>query len=140
MADRLLPALLGRAALMAGCELAPTYRAPDVPVPAALRETGPWIDAAPADRLPRDERFEPVERRVAVHAPPTVARHDEAAALFDDAPAALLPTVGIVAETDRDRPSARPPLRGSGQPDLYESHTLPAGTGHDVHPWATAPH
>lgn len=54
MADRLLAALLGSAALLAGCSLAPTYRAPDVPVPAAFRETGPWIDAAPADRLPRD--------------------------------------------------------------------------------------
>ncbi|VWC90752.1 RND transporter [Burkholderia lata] len=146
MADRLLAVWLGSVALLAGCSLAPTYRAPAIPVPAAFRETGAWVDAAPADRLPRDgwwrvygdatlDRLEPLVARANPDLAAAVARHDEAAALFDEAHAALLPTVGIDAETDRDRQSARRPLRGSGQPDTYESNTLEAGFGYDVDLW-----
>lgn len=112
MADRLLAVWLGSIALLAGCSLAPSYRAPAVPVPAAFRETGAWVDAVPADRLPRDgwwrvygdatlDRLEPLVARANPDLAAAVARHDEAAALFDDAHAALLPTVGIDAETDR---------------------------------------
>ncbi|RQS87448.1 efflux transporter outer membrane subunit [Burkholderia seminalis] len=146
MADRLLAAWLGSIALLAGCSLAPAYRVPAVPVPAAFRETGPWVDAAPADRLPRDgwwrvygdatlDRLEPLVARANPGLAAAVARHDEATALFDEAHAALLPSVGIEAEPDRDRQSARRPLRGSGQPDVYESNTLEAGIGYDFDLW-----
>src|ERR1700680_767250 len=40
--------------LLGACSLAPPLKTPDVPSAAAYTELGPWTQAQPADRLPRD--------------------------------------------------------------------------------------
>ena len=42
--------------LVSGCSLAPPLKTPDVASGAAFRESGPWTQAEPADRLQRDLR------------------------------------------------------------------------------------
>src|ERR1700736_3369424 len=40
--------------LTGACSLAPPLKIPDVPTADAYKEMGPWTQAQPADRLPRD--------------------------------------------------------------------------------------
>src|SRR5258708_24871140 len=40
--------------LLGACSLAPPLKTPDIPTAAAYKEIGPWTQAQPADRLPRD--------------------------------------------------------------------------------------
>src|ERR1700675_4876368 len=40
--------------LLGACSLAPPLKTPDVPTADAYKEIGPWTQAEPADRLPRD--------------------------------------------------------------------------------------
>src|SRR5580692_13185782 len=42
------------AMLLGACSLAPPLKTPDVPTADAYKEMGPWTQAQPADRLPRD--------------------------------------------------------------------------------------
>ena len=40
--------------LLAGCSLAPPLKTPVIPTADAYKEIGPWTQAQPSDRLPRD--------------------------------------------------------------------------------------
>ena len=40
--------------LLGACSLAPTLNTPVIPAAEAYKEIGPWTQAQPADRLPRD--------------------------------------------------------------------------------------
>src|ERR1019366_10788630 len=40
--------------LLGACSLAPPLKTPDIPTAAAYKEVGPWTQAQPGDRLPRD--------------------------------------------------------------------------------------
>src|SRR6266481_1863240 len=40
--------------LLGACSLAPPLKTPEIPTAAAYKELGPWTQAQPADRLPRD--------------------------------------------------------------------------------------
>src|ERR1022692_638078 len=40
--------------LLGACSLAPPLKTPDIPTADAYKELGPWTQAQPADRLPRD--------------------------------------------------------------------------------------
>jgi len=40
--------------LLSACNLAPDYKVPETPQPAAYRETGPWVAATAPDALPRE--------------------------------------------------------------------------------------
>src|SRR5271157_873184 len=40
--------------LLGACSLAPPLKTPDIPTADAYKEMGPWTQAQPADRLPRD--------------------------------------------------------------------------------------
>src|ERR1700675_486031 len=43
-----------RTLLLGACSLAPPLKTPDIPTADAYKEMGPWTQAQPADRLPRD--------------------------------------------------------------------------------------
>ena len=40
--------------VLGGCSLAPPLKTPAIPTADAYKEHGPWTQAQPADRLPRD--------------------------------------------------------------------------------------
>ena len=45
--------LAGAALALAGCSLARPYAPPQMTIPTAYKETGPWTPASPADAAPR---------------------------------------------------------------------------------------
>ncbi|WP_175882811.1 efflux transporter outer membrane subunit [Burkholderia sp. BCC0044] len=147
MANRLrLCALLAGVAFLSACSFAPAYHVPQTALPASFKEAGGWQAAKPADRIARDGWWkafrDPVldrlEARVAAANPDVaaaVARHDEAAALFDQARSGLFPTIGLGAQISSNRQSAARPLRGSNQPNVYGANTLDAGFDYDLDLW-----
>ncbi|VWC87486.1 efflux transporter outer membrane subunit [Burkholderia lata] len=147
MANRLrLCAMLAGVAFLSACSFAPAYRAPQTTLPASFKEAGDWQAAKPADRIARDGWWkafrDPVldrlEVQVAAANPDVaaaVARHDEAAALFDQARSGLFPTIGLGAQVSSNRQSATRPLRGSNQPNVYGANTLDAGFDYDLDLW-----
>jgi NodT family efflux transporter outer membrane factor (OMF) lipoprotein len=135
------------AATLGGCNLAPAYHRPALPVlPTSYKESGPWQPARPADAAPRGDWWEafddPVlnglEARVNVANPTlaaSVAIYDQARAYAREAEAGLFPTVGIGGALSRNRQSAHRPLRGADQPTYYGADTVDAQAGFEVDIW-----
>lgn len=137
---------LAAAALLSACSFAPTYHAPAAAIPAHFKEAGDWQTARPADQLPRDgwwrafgdpmlDQLEPQVAKANPNIAAALARHDEADALVSQARASLMPTIGAEADVTRERQSALRPLRGSGQPNVYNADTLDVGIGYDLDLW-----
>jgi NodT family efflux transporter outer membrane factor (OMF) lipoprotein len=137
---------LAAAVLLNACSFAPPYHAPAAAIPTHFKEAGDWQQARPADQLPRDgwwkvfhdpilNQLEPQVAKANPNVAAALARHDEADALTAQARSALLPTIGAGAQVTRERQSALRPLRGSGQPDVYNSNTLDVGIGYDLDLW-----
>ncbi|MFX1734131.1 efflux transporter outer membrane subunit [Paraburkholderia sp. A1RI_3L] len=133
-------------ATLGACSFAPPYHAPATAIPTHFKEAGPWQTARPADRIERDgwwrvfndpvlDRLEPQVAAANPDVAAAVARHDEAAALLTQARAGLFPTVGAEVDVERDRQSARRPLRGVDQPNVYGSNTLELGASYDLDLW-----
>jgi NodT family efflux transporter outer membrane factor (OMF) lipoprotein len=132
--------------VLAGCSLAPPYRAPEVAVPTAFKEAGPWTGAAPSDAVDRggwwriyaDPALDQLETRIE-SANPTlaeaVARYDQARAFAAEANAGLYPRIGAGASLTRNRQSDNRPLRGSNQPDVYTADTLGGGIDYEIDFW-----
>ncbi|WP_321905947.1 efflux transporter outer membrane subunit [Paraburkholderia tropica] len=140
-----LVALAG-AMLLSACSFAPTYHAPAAAIPTHFKEAGDWQTAQPADQMPRDgwwkafndpilDQLEPQVQKANPNIAAALARHDEADALTSEARSALMPTVGLGAQVQRDRQSALRPLRGSDQPNVYETNTLGVSIGYDLDLW-----
>jgi NodT family efflux transporter outer membrane factor (OMF) lipoprotein len=141
----LATALVG-ALLLSACSFAPVYKAPAAAIPTHFKEAGAWQTAQPADQLPRDgwwqvfddpvlNQLEPQVAKANPNIAASLARHDEADALVAQARSALLPTIGAEANVSRVRQSALRPLRGSDQPNVYDSNTLDVGIGYDLDLW-----
>lgn len=137
---------LAAALVLSACSFAPTYHAPATAIPTHFKEAGDWQTAQPSDRLPRDgwwrtfddpvlNQLEPQVAKANPDIAAALARHDEADALVAQARSALLPTIGAEANVSRVRQSALRPLRGSGQPNVYDSNTLDVGIGYDLDLW-----
>ncbi len=137
---------LAAAMLLNACSFAPTYHAPATAIPTHFKEAGDWQLARPADQLPRDgwwkafndpmlDQLEPQVAKANPNVAAALARHDEADALTSQARSALLPTIGTDVQVDRERQSALRPLRGAGQPNVYDSNTLDVGIGYDLDLW-----
>ncbi|PYE12876.1 efflux transporter outer membrane subunit [Paraburkholderia silvatlantica] len=145
-AHPLRAAALAAALLLSACSFAPAYRAPVTAIPTHFKEAGGWQTARPADQLPRDgwwrafddpvlNQLEPQVAKANPNVAAALARHDEADALVAQARSALLPSVGAEANVSRERQSALRPLRGSDQPNVYNSNTLDVGIGYDIDLW-----
>jgi NodT family efflux transporter outer membrane factor (OMF) lipoprotein len=145
--ERLITAIVGAAAALAGCNLAPPYRAPQTPTPPpTFKETGPWTQAAPADQLGRggwwtfygDATLTGLENRVNIANPTlqqALARYDQARAFAAEARSGLFPTVGASVAITTDRQSANRPLRSARQPTYFGADTLGGGVGYDLDLW-----
>jgi NodT family efflux transporter outer membrane factor (OMF) lipoprotein len=132
--------------VVAGCSLAPPYRVPEVAVPTAFKEAGPWTGAAPSDAVDRggwwriygDPALDQLETRIE-SANPTlaeaVARYDQARAFAAEATAGLYPRIGAGASLTRNRQSDNRPLRGSNQPDVYTADTLGGEIDYEIDFW-----
>ncbi|MHB1677914.1 MAG: efflux transporter outer membrane subunit [Sulfuriferula sp.] len=92
--------------LFAGCSLAPAYKVPEMPMPAAYKEAGIWQPAKPSDNLDRgdwwknygDETIDKLIGQLDAANPnlaAAVAHFDEAAGYEQQARASLYPTVSI---------------------------------------------
>jgi len=142
----ILPLGAALALLLSACSLAPPLNTPVVPTAAAYKEIGPWTQAQPADRLPRDSwwtlygdaEIDELETRL-ISGNPTLAaalaNYAGAKALADQARAGLFPTLGLSAGAERDRESLHAPLRGPTTPTYYDTNTVGGSVGYELDLW-----
>lgn len=141
-------AALAAAFLLGGCSLAPTYHAPDLPpMPTTYKEGGAaWKAAVPADEFPRgdwwtiyrDSELGQLESKLDADNPSlaaALARYDTARAFESQLSSGLFPQLGAAANPERARQSNNRPLRGSNQPDEYDSNTVGIEAGFDLDLW-----
>src|ERR1700719_320153 len=109
--------------LLGACSLTPPLKTPVVPTAVAYKEIGPWTQAQPGDRLPRDSwwtlydsaELDVLQKRLIAGSPPLAAalsNYAQARALSAQARAGLFPTLGVGANVERARESINNPLRG----------------------------
>jgi NodT family efflux transporter outer membrane factor (OMF) lipoprotein len=132
--------------LLSACSLAPPLKTPVIPAGDAYKEIGPWTQAEPADRLPRDSwwalygnaELDGLEKRL-IDGNPTlaaaVANYAQARALADQARAGLFPTLGLNASAQRNRESLNAPLRGPTTPTYFNSNTLGGSVSYELDLW-----
>jgi NodT family efflux transporter outer membrane factor (OMF) lipoprotein len=132
--------------LLGGCSLAPPLKVPEVPTADAYKELGPWTQARPADRLPRDswwtlydnEELDGFEKQLIDGNPSlaaSLANYAQARALEDQARAGLFPTVGLNADVQRSHVSPHAPLRLPGLPTNATDHTLGGSVSYELDLW-----
>lgn len=132
--------------LLGACSLAPPLKTPDVPTAGAYKELGPWTQAQPADRLPRDSwwtlydnaELDELQKRLIAGNPTlaaALASYAQARALSDQARAGLFPTISVGASAQRDRESIHYPLRGPTTPTYYTDNTVGASVSYELDLW-----
>jgi NodT family efflux transporter outer membrane factor (OMF) lipoprotein len=134
------------ALVLAGCSLAPPMKVPDVPTGDSYKELGPWTQAQPADRLPRDSwwmlygtpEIDDLQKRLIAGNPTlaaALANYDQAKALRDQARAGLFPTLGLNAGVSRNRESAHAPLTSPTTPRYYNDNVLGGSASYELDLW-----
>jgi len=135
------------ASLLAGCiSLAPDYHVPETVTPAAYKEAGIWVKAAPEDALPSngwwniydDATLDGLESKLEADSPELASdlqRYEEARAYEAEAEAGLFPTIGATWNLTRDRQSNNRPLRGANEPDVYTSDTFGGTVNYEIDLW-----
>ncbi|GLQ88041.1 efflux transporter outer membrane subunit [Dyella flagellata] len=135
-------------AMLGGCSLAPAYHAPTLPpMPTNFKEGDTaWKVAAPADETPHgnwwtvydDASLSQLEAKLDADNPSlaaALARYDAARAFESQFAAGLFPHVDAMANPLRARQSDDRPLRGSHQPDEYDSDTVGIAASYDLDLW-----
>jgi NodT family efflux transporter outer membrane factor (OMF) lipoprotein len=134
--------------LLGACSLAPPLKTPQIPTADAYKEMGPWTQAEPADRLPRDSwwmlydnaELDELEKRL-IDGNPTLAaalaNYAQGRALADQARAGLFPTLGLSASTTRSRISNNEPLRVSTAPPnfTFNDNSLSGSISYELDLW-----
>jgi NodT family efflux transporter outer membrane factor (OMF) lipoprotein len=132
--------------LLGACSLAPPLKTPVVPAAAAYKETGPWTQAQPKDRLARDSwwtlydnaELDELEKRLIAGNPTlaaALANYAAARALSDQSRAGLFPTLAVGAGAERARESLNDPLRGPTAPTYYDDNTLGGSASYELDLW-----
>jgi NodT family efflux transporter outer membrane factor (OMF) lipoprotein len=132
--------------LLGACSLTPPLRTPVVATAAAYKEIGPWTQAQPGDRLPRDSwwtlydnaELDALQKRLIAGNPTlaaALANYAQARALGDQARAGLFPTLGVGANVERARESLNDPLRGPSTPTYYNANTLGGSASYELDLW-----
>jgi len=136
----------GMTLLLGACSLAPPLKTPEVPSAAAYKELGPWTQAQPADRLPRDSwwtlydsaELDQLQTRL-ISGSPTLAaafaNYAQARALSDQARAGLFPTVGLNASVTRNRDSVNAPLRLPTSPAYFNDKSVGGSVSYELDLW-----
>ncbi|HMH28325.1 MAG TPA: efflux transporter outer membrane subunit [Steroidobacteraceae bacterium] len=132
--------------MLSACSLAPPLKTPVVPAADAYKEIGPWTQAEPADRLPRDSwwalygnaELDDLEKKLIAGNPTLAAafaNYAQARALADQARAGLFPTLGLNASAQRNRESVNAPLRGPTTPTYFNTNTLGGSVSYELDLW-----
>jgi len=132
--------------LLSACNLAPDYKVPETPQPAAYRETGPWVAAIAPDALPReawwtlygDTTLNDLEGRIEAANPTlaqAMARYNAAQGYLAQAQSAILPTLTLGGHTNTDKQSANRPLRSANQPTYYGDDLAAGDLSWDMDLW-----
>jgi NodT family efflux transporter outer membrane factor (OMF) lipoprotein len=132
--------------LLGACSLAPPLKTPDMPTADAYKEMGPWTQAQPADRLPRDSwwtlydntELDEFEKRLITGNPTlaaSLANYAQARALADQARAGLFPTLGLSANVTRNRDSINAPLRLPTAPAYYNYNSVGGSVSYELDLW-----
>lgn len=146
MSKAVIPALCALALFASGCSFAPDYDPPTAEVPAAFKEGGLWKAALPADRQADslwwkaygDPTLDQLEAQVDGGNPSlaaALARYDKAQAYLEQSQSYLLPDVGVNADITKNRQSDNRPLRGGGEPDIYQADTFGAQISYELDLW-----
>jgi len=132
--------------LLGACSLAPPLKTPVIPAGNAYKELGPWTQAQPADRLPRDSwwtlydsrELDELETRLIAGNPTlaaALADYAQAKALTEQARAGLFPTLGLNGSTERARESVHAPLISPTTPRYYDDNTLGGSVSYELDLW-----
>jgi NodT family efflux transporter outer membrane factor (OMF) lipoprotein len=132
--------------LLGACSLAPPLKTPNVPTAAAYKELGPWAQAQPADRLPRDSwwalydnsELDELQKSLIAGSPTlaaALANYAQARALSNQARAGLFPTLSVDASATRNRDSVNQPLRLSTAPAYYNANTVSGSVSYELDLW-----
>jgi NodT family efflux transporter outer membrane factor (OMF) lipoprotein len=134
--------------LLGACSLAPPLKTPVIPTADAYKEMGPWTQAQPADRLPRDSwwmlydnaELDGLEKRLIdgnATLAAALANYAQARALADQARAGLFPTLGLGASATRNRISNNEPLRlSSARPNFtFNDNSLSGSVSYELDLW-----
>jgi NodT family efflux transporter outer membrane factor (OMF) lipoprotein len=132
--------------LLGACSLAPPLKTPEIPTAVAYKEIGPWTQAEPSDRLPRDSwwmlydsaELNGLETRLIAGNPTlaaALANYVEAMALKDQARAGLFPTLGVGTDVGRNRDSINAPIRGPTTPTYYNAYTAGGSVSYELDLW-----
>jgi NodT family efflux transporter outer membrane factor (OMF) lipoprotein len=132
--------------MLGGCSLAPPLKTPTIPTADAYKEHGPWTQAQPADRLPRDSwwtlydnaELDDLQKRL-IDGNPTLAaalaNYAQARAVSDQARAGLFPTLGLNAGVQRARESVNAPLIAKSTPRYYDDNILSGTVSYELDLW-----
>ena len=132
--------------LLGGCSLTPQLKTPVIPTAVAYKEIGPWTQAQPGDRLPRDSwwtlydsvELDDLQKRLIAGSPTlaaALANYAQARALSDQARSRLFPTLGAEAGVERARESINDPLRGPTTPTYYNANTIGGSVSYELDLW-----
>jgi NodT family efflux transporter outer membrane factor (OMF) lipoprotein len=132
--------------LLAACSLAPPLKTPEIPAADAYKEIGPWTQAQPADRLPRDSwwtlydnaELDDLQKRLIAGNPTlaaALASYAQAKALSNQARAGLFPTLGVSAGVARDRDPINAPLRLASAPAYYNYNSVGGSVSYELDLW-----
>ena len=132
--------------LLGACSLAPPLKTPEIPTADAYKELGPWTQAQPADRLPRDSwwtlydnaELDELQKKLIAGNPTlaaALASYAQAKALSDQARAGLFPTLGVSAGVTRNRDSINAPLRLPTAPAYYDYNSVGGSVSYELDLW-----
>ncbi len=149
---RRLAAVALSGALLAGCDLAPPYKAPVVTVPASYRDTVIWRTATPADQAPKPDWWrdfnDPTINRLVddldhknFTLAAATATFDQARAYAGEADAGLFPQFGVQGGISRTQYTSNEAgksdfLKAHGLlPDFIARNTLAGGLTYEIDFW-----
>src|SRR5271166_2728902 len=134
------------ALLLSACSLTPPLESPEIPTAVAYKEIGPWTQAQPSDRLPRDSwwmfydnaELDDLQSRLIAGNPTlaaALANYAAAIALGNQARAGLFPTSALGTGAARARESVNAPLRGPTTPTYYNDFTAVGSVSYELDLW-----